>query len=153
MHLSTAIGTILACLVVSVMLVRGRAESPVITRSTERPNALAGVPWILIVHPVILFFGVVAYFGSWDMSGSGIAGSAAWGILWPVAVELSSDGHPYRVVRLLRAYLKNQFVFPLTKEHRAYRRKMKPLRPTEVKLFLLIIPVTAAGILLSSLFA
>ncbi len=91
--------------------------------------------------------------GSLDMNGAGVPGVAAWGVLWPLAVEASSMGHPYRVARLLRAYAGNQYVLPMTNGHRRYRRMMKPLRATETKLFLLIVPVVAVGIMLTAMFA
>lgn len=153
MLLSTLVGVVLALVAICLMLARSRAENPAITRAVGKQHRLKGVAWVLILHPAILFLGFCAYMGSLEMNGTGVPGVAAWGVLWPLAVEVSSMGHPCRVARLLRAYADNKYVLPLTKDHRRYRRMMKPLRATETKLFLLIVPVVAAGIMLTGLFS
>lgn len=153
MLLSTFLGVALALVAVCLMLARSRAERPAVTRAVGQPNGFEGVSWVLIIHPAVLFFGFCAYIGSLGMNGTGLPGVAAWGALWPLAIEISSMGHPYRVARLLRAYLDNWHVLPWGQDHGRYRRLMKPLRPTEVKLFMLVIPIAAAGVLLAALFA
>ena len=151
--MGTVVGVVLAFIAICLVLAGSRAETPAITRAAGRPHPLKGVPWVLILHPAIIFFGVCAYRGSMHMHGTGVPGLAAWGVLWPLAVEIASMGHPYRVTRLLRAYIDHTYFHLSYRDPQLFKRTMTPLLATERKLFLLIVPVVAAGIMLTALFA
>ena len=150
----TALGLVLAFVAVAGVLAHARSERPGVLRAKDGPSrVLRNVPWVLVFHPVLLFFGFCAYVGGEDFVGSGSAGVAAWGLLWPLAAEAASCGRPYRVARLLGLYLEYQYALPFTAEHGNYRRKMRYLRPTQWKLFALVLPVTVVGMALTAIFS
>lgn len=104
------------------------------------------MPWILVLHPVVLFTGFFAYQEADRVHGSGLAGLAAWGVLWPLVVEFASQARPHRVTRLLRLYREHHLMLPFGAEYRKYRRKVRPLRCTELTLICLVIPTIFAGV-------
>jgi len=106
-----------------------------------------------VFDPVVLAIGFCSYMGGQDLVQSGLAGVAAWGVLWPLAVEAASGGHPYRIVRLLRLYSEYRLTLPFAAEPQVYRRQMRPLRPTQWKLLALVLPTILAGVALASLFS
>jgi hypothetical protein len=114
---------------------------------------LGDVPGVLAFHPVVLFLGFCAYLGGEDFVGSGIAGLVAWGVLWPIAAEAASCGHPNRVARLLGLYAEYHLALPFTAEHKNYRRRVRHLRATEWKLYALVLPVLVVGVVLTAVFA
>ncbi|QTG81543.1 hypothetical protein [Arthrobacter crystallopoietes] len=152
MPLNTCLGLAIAFVSAIGLLLHARSERPGVSRG-KRPYFMEGMPWVLVFHPIVLFFGFCAYLGGQDFVGSGIPGLAAWGVLWPAAAEVASCGRPYRVARLLGLYSEYRFALVFTSEHKNYRRKMRPLRPTEWKLFALVLPVIFVGVVLTSLFS
>lgn len=142
LQLSVVLGLCLAGCVTSGLLLHGRADQP-------KPSR-ARLPWILVLHPAVLFIGFFAYQEADRMHGSGLAGLAAWGLLWPLAVEIASRVRPHRVTRLLRLYMQHHQMLPFGAEYRKYRRKARPLRCTERVLIGLAIPTIFAGLYVTS---
>jgi hypothetical protein len=138
LRLSVVLGLCLAGCMTSALLLHARADQPEPSRSR--------LPWILILHPAVLFAGFLAYQEADRMHGSGLAGLAAWGVLWPVAVEIASRARPYRVTRLLRLYMENHRLLPFGAEYKKYCRKVRPLRCTQWVLIGLAIPTIFAGL-------
>ena len=154
MHLSTYLGLAIAFVAVSGLLLHARSERPEVSSgNSQHIPPLKGTPWVLALHPIVLFLGFWAYQGGQEFVSSGPAGLAAWGVLWPLAAEAASSGRPYRIARLLRHYLDYESVLPFTAEHRKYRRKMRPLRLIEWKLFALVLPVILVGGALARVFS
>ncbi len=108
---------------------------------------------MLVLHPIFLFIGFVAYQDGEELLSSGPAGLAVWGLLWPLVVEAASCGHPYRVARLLRHYFAYQHVLPFTAEYKEFRRQMRPLRSTHRKFVALVLLVVAVGSFLPGAFS
>lgn len=154
MPLTTVLGLVLALALLSGLLIHARSERPGISnRTSPRSRPWEGMAWVLVFDPVVIFIGFCSYMGGQELMQSGLSGVAAWGVLWPLVVEAASGGHPYRMARLLRLYSEYRLTLPFTAEHQVYRRKMGPLRPTEWKLFALVLPVVLAGVMLASLFS
>lgn len=136
------------------VVIHARSERPGISSGTfPRSRLWEGMAWVLVFDPVVIFIGFCSYVGGQELVQSGLVGVTAWGVLWPLAVEAASCGHPYRMARLLRLYSEYRLTLPFTAEHQVYRRKMGPLRPTEWKLLALVLPVILAGVILTSLFS
>lgn len=154
MHSSTYLGLAIALVAVVGLLLHARSEPGFSTGNSQRLHPLKGIPWILVLHPIILVAGFYAYQGGQELVSSGPAGLAAWGVLWPVAAETASSGRPYRMARLLRRYMGYHNVLPFTAEHKKYRREMRPLRrPTEWKLLVLVLPVILTCVALTRFFS
>lgn len=154
MHSRTYLGLAMALVAVVGLLLHARSERPGFSSgNSQRLRPLKGTPWVLVLHPIVLFAGFYAYQGGQELVSSGPAGLAAWGVLWPVAAETASSGRPYRIARLLRHYLDYQWVLPFTAEYKRYSRKMRPLRPSERKLVALVLPVILVGAALTNFFS
>ncbi|MFP3463513.1 hypothetical protein R5O87_21965 [Arthrobacter globiformis] len=138
LQLSVALGLCVAGCMMSALLLHARADQPGQSRSR--------LPWVVILHPAVLFIGFFAYQEADRVYGSGLAGLAAWGVLWPLAVEIASRGRPYRVTRLLRLYLQNQHILPFGAEYKKYRRKARPLLCTQRVLMGVAAPISFAGL-------
>ncbi len=98
---------------------------------------------LLVFHPLVLLGGIGGYLLAEPTAGDPWLGVYVWGILWSLVIEASSAGRPDRVAQILDYYLQFKYALPFTREHATYRRLMRPLRPTEVKI-LLLLPVAAA---------
>lgn len=138
LQLSVVLGLCVAGCMTSALFLHARADQPGQSRSR--------LPWILILHPAVLFTGFFAYQEADRVYGSGLAGLSAWGALWPLAVEIASRARPYRVTRLLRLYMQYRQLLPFGAEYKKYRRKARPLLCTQRVLIGLAIPTIFAGL-------
>lgn len=154
MQESACLGLVVAFGAVVGLLIHARSERPEITRAgSKRIHPLKGTPWVLVLHPMVLFIGFIAYQDGEELVSSGPAGLAVWGLLWPLVVEVASCGRPYRVARLLRHYLVYEPVLPFTAEYKQYRRQTRPLRATQRKFIALVMTVVVVGAFLPGSFA